>query len=130
MARAMGSASGGRLRDRRRVNPGGTSAGRDPRPRAPFQMDLEFEWDPGKAAANRQKHGVAFEEAVTAFADPHSITVSDPDHSLGEARFVLIGRSAIQRLLVVVHLERGERIRLISARLATRRERRTYEEDS
>jgi hypothetical protein len=66
----------------------------------------------------------------TAFADPHSITIPDPDHSAGEDRFVLIGRSAVQRLLVVVHLERGERIRLISARLAARRERRTYEEDS
>lgn len=93
-------------------------------------MDLEFEWDPRKAAANVRKHGVAFEEAVTAFADPHSITIPDPDHSVGEGRFVLIGRSAVQRLLVVVHLERGERIRLISARLAARRERRTYEEDA
>lgn len=93
-------------------------------------MDLEFEWDPRKAAANLGKHGVAFEEAVTAFADPHSITIPDPDHSMGEDHFVLIGRSAVQRLLVVVHLERGERIRLISARLAARRERRTYEEDS
>lgn len=93
-------------------------------------MDIEFEWDPRKAAANLRKHGVAFEEAVTAFADPHSITISDPDHSVGEARFVLIGRSAVQRILVVIHLERGERIRLISARLAARRERGTYEEDS
>ena len=67
---------------------------------------------------------------MTAFADPHSITIPDPDHWNDEERFVLIGRSAVQRLLVVVHLERGERIRLISARLAARRERRTYEEDS
>jgi len=66
---------------------------------------------------------------VTAFADPHSITIPDPDHSTDEDRLVLIGRSAVQRLLVVVHLERGERIRLISARLAARRERRTYEEE-
>jgi uncharacterized DUF497 family protein len=93
-------------------------------------MDIEFEWEPRKAAVNLRKHGVAFEEAVTAFADPHSITIPDPDHSIDDARFVLIGRSAVQRLLVVVHLERGERIRLISARLAARRERRTYEEDS
>lgn len=93
-------------------------------------MNIEFEWDPRKAAANVRKHGVTFEEAVTAFADPHSITIPDPDHSAGEARFILIGRSAVQRLLVVVHLERGEPIRLISARLAARRERRTYEEDS
>lgn len=93
-------------------------------------MNIEFEWDPRKAAANVRKHGVTFEEAVTAFADPHSITIPDPDHSAGEARFILIGRSAVQRLLVVVHLERGVPIRLISARLAARRERRTYEEDS
>ncbi len=92
-------------------------------------MSLEFEWDPRKAATNRRKHGVAFEEAVTAFADPYSITRLDPDRSVGESRFILIGRSAILRMLVVVHLERGERIRLISARLATRRERQTYEED-
>ena len=92
-------------------------------------MDLEFEWDPRKAAANLRKHGIAFEEAMTAFADPHSITISDPDHSDGEERFVLIGRSAVKRLLIVVPLERGERIRLISARLAASRERRSYEED-
>jgi len=93
-------------------------------------MDLEFEWDPRKAAANLRKHGVAFEEAATAFADPHSITIADPDHAVGEDRFVLVGRSAGQRLLVVIHLERGERIRLISARLAAGRERRAYEEES
>ena len=92
-------------------------------------MALEFEWDPKKAAANRAKHGVSFEEAATAFADPYSITISDPAHSSGEARYVLIGRSQQTRLVVVVHLERGVRIRLISARLATRRERLTYEED-
>lgn len=99
-------------------------------PRVPFSVDLEFEWDPRKAATNRQKHRVEFEEAVTAFADPYSITIPDPDHTAGEARFILIGRSAILRLLIVVHLERGKRIRLISARLATRHERQTYEEDS
>ncbi|MDX2206489.1 MAG: BrnT family toxin [Gemmatimonadales bacterium] len=76
-----------------------------------------------------RKHGVTFEEAVSAFADPHSITIPDPDHSIDEDRFILIGRSAMERMLVVVHLERGDRIRLISARLAARRERRTYEED-
>jgi uncharacterized DUF497 family protein len=92
-------------------------------------MDLEFEWDPRKAAVNLQKRGVSFEEAMTAFADPHSITIRDPDHSEDEDRCILIGRSMVQRLLVVVHLERGVRLRLISARLAARRERRTYEED-
>jgi uncharacterized protein len=91
-------------------------------------MSLAFEWDADKAAANAQKHGVRFEEAATAFADPLSITVPDPDHSVGEDRYILIGRSLVSRLLVVVHLERGARVRLISARLATRRERRAYEE--
>jgi len=90
-------------------------------------MSLAFEWDPEKADANARKHGVRF-EAATAFADPLSVTISDPDHSVGEARYILIGRSLISRLLVVVHLERGARVRLISARLATRRERRVYEE--
>ena len=91
-------------------------------------MSLEFEWDPDKAAANAAKHGVRFEEAATAFSDPLSITISDPDHSVGETRYILIGRSLVSRLLVVIHLERGVRTRLISARLATRRERRVYEE--
>lgn len=92
-------------------------------------MALEFEWDPSKAAANYRRHRVRFEEAATAFGDPLSITIPDPDHSVGESRYILIGRSLLSRLLVVVHLERGTRIRLISARLATRRERRTYEEE-
>ena len=91
-------------------------------------MSLAFEWNPEKAAANALKHGVRFEEAATAFADPLSVTISDPDHSVGEARYILIGRSLVSRMLVVVHLERGARVRLISARLATRRERRVYEE--
>ena len=91
-------------------------------------MSLAFEWDPEKAAGNAQKHGVRFEEAATAFADPLSVTISDPDHSVGEARYILIGRSLVARMLVVVHLERGARVRLISARLATRRERRVYDE--
>ncbi len=91
-------------------------------------MSLAFEWDPEKAAANLQKHDARFEEVATAFADPLSVTISDPDHSVGEARYILIGRSLVSRMLVVVHLERGARVRLISARLATRRERRVYEE--
>jgi uncharacterized DUF497 family protein len=92
-------------------------------------MALRFTWDPAKAAANLRKHGVGFPEAATAFADPWSATVSDPDHSASESRFILVGRSARQRLLVVAHVERGDTLRLISARLATRRERRRYEED-
>lgn len=94
-------------------------------------MGLHFSWDPRKAAANHRKHGVSFEEASTAFADPLSITVADPDHSQDESRFVLIGRSSRERVVVVVHAERGEvEIRLISARLASRSERHQYEEDA
>ena len=92
-------------------------------------MGLRFSWDPRKAAGNLRKHRVAFEEATTAFGDPHSLTVPDPDHSASESRFLLVGHSAAGRLLVVAHADRPDHIRLISARLATRHERRTYEED-
>jgi len=93
-------------------------------------MGMRFTWDPRKASANARKHGVSFEEASTAFGDPLSITVPDPDHSSDETRFLLIGRSTRERVLVVVHAERGESdIRLISARPAGRRERRIYEEE-
>jgi hypothetical protein len=91
-------------------------------------VSLNFEWDPQKAEANVKKHGVTFEEAVTVFGDPVSVTIGDPLHSAGEHRFVIIGRSQQGRILVVVHTERGERIRLISARRATKHERRQYEE--
>jgi uncharacterized protein len=91
-------------------------------------MALGFSWDPRKAASNDRKHGVSFEEAVTAFGDPLSLTVPDPEHSGSENRFVLLGLSASSRLLVVAHVERGDDIRLISARLASRRERIEYEE--
>ena len=91
---------------------------------------MEFEWDPAKAAENEQKHGISFGEAATAFGDPLSLTISDPDHSDDEERFVLLGESFSGRLLVVVHTERQERIRIISARLATGRERRSYEEEA
>ena len=92
-------------------------------------MPMRFTWDPKKAASNRRKHGVGFPEAATAFQDPLSITVPDPDHSGTEERFVLIGHSERERLLVVVHAERhAEEIRIISARPATRSERRQYEE--
>lgn len=89
---------------------------------------LRFEWDPRKAAANLAKHGVAFEEAATAFADEAGLVLEDPDHSAVERRFVLIGLSAELRVLVVVHClrERGEIIRLISARRANQRERIQY----
>lgn len=92
-------------------------------------MGLEFEWDPAKAEANPKNHeGVSFEEASTVFADPLSVTIPDPDHSQEEERLLLLGRSSTGTLLVVSFVERGERIRLITARKATRRERRDYEE--
>jgi uncharacterized DUF497 family protein len=89
---------------------------------------MEFSWDARKAALNLHKHRVAFEEALTAFYDPLSRTINDPDHPEGEPRFVLIGESSRGRLLVVVHADNGYQIRIIGARLATRRERITYEE--
>jgi uncharacterized DUF497 family protein len=93
-------------------------------------MQLRFAWDPRKAASNARKHGVSFQEAATAFADPLSLTVPDPDHSGAEARFLLVGLSNRHRLVVVTHVERDDDlVRLINARLATRRERRQYEED-
>ncbi len=92
-------------------------------------MALRFAWDPAKAAANLRKHGVSFEDATTAFGDPHSLTVPDPDHSTAESRFTLIGTSKLGLIVVVSHTERGDTIRIISARKATRHERATYEED-
>ena len=92
-------------------------------------MGLIFEWDPEKAEINKRKHGVSFEEAATAFGDALSITVPDPDHSVGEHRFILIGRTHTGKTVVVAHSERRNRIRLISARRATRREMRAYEEE-
>jgi uncharacterized DUF497 family protein len=92
-------------------------------------MPLEFEWDDNKARTNLAKHGVSFEEASTVFADALSITIPDPAHSQAEARFIILGHSHRQRLLVVVHTERGDKIRLISARRASRNERKQYEEN-
>ncbi len=91
-------------------------------------MPLDFEWDPTKADENYRKHGDAYDEAASAFADTLSITIFDPDHSEAEERFVLVGLSAQNRLVVVVHTERDDRIRLVSARLASSHERRDYEE--
>lgn len=88
---------------------------------------MEFEWDPNKAAANLRKHGVSFDEAATVLADPLSITVSDPDHSQEEDRFITVGLSYYRRLLIVVYTERELRIRLISARELTATERIAYE---
>jgi len=89
---------------------------------------LLFEWDPNKARRNLEIHGVSFDEASTAFKDTLSLTIHDPLHSDEEDRFILIGNSYKNRLLVVVHLERGNRIRIISARKATKKERKQYEE--
>src|SRR5208337_2582003 len=91
-------------------------------------MALRFEWDNPKAESNLRAHGVSFREATTVFGDPLPITISDPDHSAAEMRFIDIGVSHLGRLLVVSYAERGNRIRLISARLAARNERRQYEE--
>lgn len=93
-------------------------------------MSIEFQWDAAKAAVNLRKHGVAFEEAASAFADTLSLTIRDPLHSAGELRFVLLGQSQSGRLLAVVHTERGDTIRIISARTASRKERKTYEENA
>ncbi len=93
-------------------------------------MAIAFEWDPQKAIANQRKHGVTFDEGTTAFGDPFGIVVDDPRHSGVEDRMVLLGYSQASRLLAVMFTERGDRIRLISARTATRRERQTYEEAS
>ena len=91
-------------------------------------MSVTFEWDGAKALDNIRKHGVAFEEASSAFLDPLSLTVPDPRHSDSEHRFVLVGLSNSRRLLVVAHADRGDRIRIISARIASGRERRDYED--
>lgn len=86
-----------------------------------------FEWDAEKAEANLKKHGLSFPEAVLAFRDPLSVTIPDPDHSDEENRWILLGETGFGRLVVVVHAERGNTIRIISARPATRRERLDYE---
>lgn len=91
-------------------------------------MPLEFEWDEAKARENARKHRVTFDEAETTFADERSIDIFDPDHSEEEDRFVKIGMSFRLRLLVVVFVERESRVRIISARRATRNERKQYEE--
>ena len=91
-------------------------------------MPYRFEWDAEKARENLRKHGVSFDEAVTAFSDQLSSLLPDPDHSVGEERYLVMGQSTRGRLLVVSFVERPPRTRIISARLATRRERQDYEE--
>jgi uncharacterized protein len=92
-------------------------------------MTLRFEWDAGKAASNLKKHGVTFDEAGTVFADPLAVIFDDEEHSEDEIREIVIGHSVFQRLLLVSFTERGDDVvRIISARKATNRERRDYEE--
>ena len=91
-------------------------------------MEFSFEWDRRKAAANQRKHGVAFEEAIPVFGDPLARIFDDPEHSEGEARELIVGHLTRKRLLVVCFVQRANRIRIFSARRASRQERRDYEE--
>lgn len=93
-----------------------------------YNSSVKFEWGPRKAATNLGKHDVSFHEAVTIFDDPFAYTFVDPDHSEGERRFLTFGLSQSGRLVVVAYAERNDMLRLISARPATRKERRIYEE--
>ena len=89
---------------------------------------MTYDWDPAKAEANAKKHRVTFEEAASVFLDPSALTFWDPDHSEEEDREITIGRSTRQRVLFVAHTSRDGRVRIISARQATRREQKQYEE--
>jgi len=89
---------------------------------------MEFEWDERKAELNQRKHGISFHEAATVFGDPLAITFSDPDHSEGEHRYITFGMSLSNRLLVVAHTDRGDKVRVISARTMIKHERKIYEE--
>ena len=90
---------------------------------------IEFEWDPSKADENLRKHRVAFRDAATIFRDPLGITIFDPYHSKEEDRYITIGKSLRGRLLIVAHTDRGDRIRIISARDLTSAERKAYENE-
>jgi uncharacterized DUF497 family protein len=90
---------------------------------------MQFEWDPAKDRRNQEKHGVSFTEAATIFDDPLQWTISDPDHSIAEHRYLTAGLSNQDRAIIVAHTEESDdRIRIINARLLTRTERRAYEE--
>lgn len=91
-------------------------------------MSLKFEWSPLKAEKNRGKHGITFMEGSTAFSDPYSLTIPDPNHSVFEQRLVHLGLSETGKLVVVSYTERSDRIRIISVRHASRRERKYYEQ--
>jgi uncharacterized DUF497 family protein len=88
---------------------------------------MRFTWDPNKERGNKRDHGIGFQEATTVFGDALAVTVSDPDHSVGEERFLTVGQSSSGLLLVVCHTEQGDTIRIISARRATAHERKDYE---
>ncbi len=90
---------------------------------------MEFEWDRRKAKSNLKKHGISFQEAATVFGDALSITFDDPDHSVNERRFLTFGLLRIGKPIIVSHTEKGKSMRIISARLMTKRERKIYEED-
>jgi len=90
---------------------------------------VNFEWDPAKARTNRRKRRVTFEEAATVYGDVLALTYPDPDHSFSEQRFITVGMSSAKRVLIVAHTERGESIRIISARNAAQHEREHYEEN-
>ncbi len=90
---------------------------------------MQFEWDPEKDQQNQTTHGVSFDEASTVFGDPLAITIDDPDHSSDENRILTTGHSNRQRLIIVAHTDRDERIRIISAREVTAAERRDYAEE-
>ena len=89
---------------------------------------MEFEWDPEKDLENQASHGVSFDEASAVFGDPFAITIDDPDHSSDEHRMLTSGCSGRQRLIIVAHTDRDERIRIISARNVTAAERHDYAE--
>ena len=88
---------------------------------------MRFEWDKEKAKRNLEKHGVSFHEAVTVFGDPLAVTFNDPDHSIGEYRYLTFGLSRVDRLLVVSHTEEQGYMRIINARVMTKKEQRIYE---
>jgi uncharacterized DUF497 family protein len=90
---------------------------------------MEFEWDPNKDRGNQEKHGISFDEAATAFDDELQVTIPDPDHSVGEFRYLTLGVTTTGRLIVVSHTEdEDDQVRIINARSASAQERRTYEE--
>ena len=91
---------------------------------------MEFEWDQSKAIANLKKHGISFEEAKTVFDNPLAVIFDDEAHSIDERREIILGHSQQNRFLLIAFTERSSRIRIISARIATRKEREDYEQNA